>query len=724
MKLQFCRKNTSKDTREQGFYLVLLSGSIVAIFILLGFAVDSGTLFLARARVQRAADAGAYAGMANMIDTLALEGEITASTLISRVENIVKINLRTNGVENSDIILPIEIRLCKDETCPPGSLIDSSETISATNKNVPVAISVNPQTNVPLRILGLFPGYNDQVVGSSSSSGSLATRKPIALAITADMSGSMGAKDIDTGDVTPSGDPIYISRITAFKETLAALTNSLNTEADFVTYTSFAEFGRVHFRIQDPSTPNFEGFKDFVNNDFPTAWGGDTNMALGIKLASNSLSDITDTTHPSVKKVALLFTDGGATAFSAAFVEASPGLQTHQTGGGGGGTYNYDGNPYSRNFNPSNTFSTPLDWQKNYYYVDARGNPATYFQIKEFEIRSDSQGDSFRLTPLYDQSNYSTYFQDYRLYDKDTSSPQSPLHTAASRNDFETEIELTTNFCGNYPLTQPTPLPSYWHNEAWLKSKSIWPINDTTGAFITEDTFPDFVEILNEYTDYKGDTVVGKLYRNVFPPVAGTDAHCLADSAGHGDNNCFWHPQHGDTIIPGINPVCPPEDGTYDSIFPKSQYRSMEYQSKQSTFAEADYARSQGISIYTIGFGTKPRYIRNIDDPGQNINSPGFPQVRDPDGHYRQNHPISHVTAFQEMIWQYGVPEIFMRRLANDRLGKHDPKYQRFNYNVAGDLEGKYIYAKHYSNETAFELKRALTNMVRQIQLDNLKLTQ
>ncbi len=105
---------------DEGFYLTFLAIGLVAIFMIVGLAVDSTALYLHHGRLQRAADAGTIAGALQLI------GGLTPTEVDGISRDVAKDNLLANGVS-------VEDRDIQSEVLPNQSVKDE---ISSDRKSV------------------------------------------------------------------------------------------------------------------------------------------------------------------------------------------------------------------------------------------------------------------------------------------------------------------------------------------------------------------------------------------------------------------------------------------------------------------------------------------------------------------------------------------------------------------------------------------------------------
>ena len=73
----------ARDRRRRGSTMILVLGAMIALIAISALAIDVGIIWAARSQLQNAADAGALAGAASMIDptgpTVTLDAAIDAS---------------------------------------------------------------------------------------------------------------------------------------------------------------------------------------------------------------------------------------------------------------------------------------------------------------------------------------------------------------------------------------------------------------------------------------------------------------------------------------------------------------------------------------------------------------------------------------------------------------------------------------------------------------------
>jgi Flp pilus assembly protein TadG len=315
--------------------LVFFALSLTAIILLCGFAIDSGLLYLAKARISRAVDGAALAAVGNFHQSdVPATNRADVATII---RNFATANFRDLGNIN--------------ETAPEVQVNSTTYTYNFFNPQAPVKDTngayrefvqvtltigaggqiVSAQANARCPVNTFFIGIFGHLTDLKVSSGAVASRNPRLIMVVADRSGSM---------LTPpaSGNPGCVGLAPA----IVTFLNFFDTSSDYIGLVSFAS----NARLEMPLTTNFlyaatndlyEAYDITVNSEAyggQSSWyvpgpdpehnqanyytqgvrrfrfGGQTAADEGIRLALEQMMANSGWSNPDVVKYMVIFTDG------------------------------------------------------------------------------------------------------------------------------------------------------------------------------------------------------------------------------------------------------------------------------------------------------------------------------------------------------------------------------------------------------------------------------
>ena len=334
--------------RQRAQTLVFFALSLTVIILLCGFAIDSGLLYLAKARISRAVDGGALAAVGNFhqSDVLTTNLNDVARTIrnfaasnytdLSTVGNIDNSGNLNNVIE-TNINTTTYNFLFFDPAAPVKDIngayrryIQVTLTIGAGNQIV--SAQVNARCPVHTYFIGIFGHFTDLKVSSSAT----ATRNPRLIMVVADRSGSMLIPPASP-PALPNSNPGCVGLAPA----IVTFLNFFDTSSDYIGMVSFGS----NARLEIPLTTNFlyaatndlyEAYDITTNSESygGNVWyvpgpdpehieanyytqgvrrfrfGGQTAADEGIRLALEQMMANPGWSNPDVVKYMVIFTDG------------------------------------------------------------------------------------------------------------------------------------------------------------------------------------------------------------------------------------------------------------------------------------------------------------------------------------------------------------------------------------------------------------------------------
>jgi Flp pilus assembly protein TadG len=320
--------------RQRAQTLVLFALALTAIILLCGFAIDSGLLFLAKARISRAVDGASLAAVGNFHQSdNATQNGIDVSTIMRNFATANYTDLAT--ITTAPIISNpntttatynfVDIAAGKDANGTYRKFVMVTLTSGAGGQITSAQCSA--RCPVHTYFIGIFGHFADLKV----SSGATATRNPRLIMVVVDRSGSMLVPPA-------SGNPGCVGLAPA----IVTFLNFFDTSSDYIGMVSFAS----NARLEMPLTTNFlyaatnnlyEAYDIVTNSEAyggQSAWyvpgsdpehnqanyytqgvrrfrfGGDTAADEGIRLALEQMMANAGWSNPNVVKYMVIFTDG------------------------------------------------------------------------------------------------------------------------------------------------------------------------------------------------------------------------------------------------------------------------------------------------------------------------------------------------------------------------------------------------------------------------------
>jgi Flp pilus assembly protein TadG len=315
---------------------VFFALALTAIVLLCGFAIDSGLLYLAKARISRAVDGAALAAVGNFhqSDDPATNRALVAQTIrnfaAANYTDLQSIN--TTATEEPGSTVDTYTYNFYDPTSPAQDangayrkFVNVTLTIGAGGQIV--SASANARCPVHTYFIGIFSHFVDLKVSSSA----VATRNPRLIMVVVDRSGSMLIPPA-TGNPGCVGLPAAI----------VTFLNFFDTSADYIGLVSFGSNARLEMPLTtnflDAATNDLYEAYDIVTNTYsyngsqtwyvpgadPEAnapnyytqgvrrfrFGGQTAADEGIRLALEQMMANSGWANPDVVKYMVIFTDG------------------------------------------------------------------------------------------------------------------------------------------------------------------------------------------------------------------------------------------------------------------------------------------------------------------------------------------------------------------------------------------------------------------------------
>ncbi len=315
--------------------LVFFALALTAIVLLCGFAIDSGLLYLAKARISRAVDGAALAAVGNFqqSDVPATNRQLVATIIrnfatanytdlatINTTATEVQVNPTTYTYNFYDPTAP-----AKDPNGAYRRYVQVQLTVGAGGQIT--SATANARCPVHTYFIGIFSHFTDLKVSSAA----VATRNPRLIMVVVDRSGSMLIPPA-------SGNPGCVGLAPA----IVTFLNFFQTSSDYIGMVSFGS----NARLEMPLTTNFlyaatndlYDAYDIVTNSYSyggsQSWyvpgpdpetyqanyystgvrrfrfGGQTAADEGIRLALEQMMANVGWSNPNVVKYMVIFTDG------------------------------------------------------------------------------------------------------------------------------------------------------------------------------------------------------------------------------------------------------------------------------------------------------------------------------------------------------------------------------------------------------------------------------
>ena len=187
-----------QGAQEEGVILVLAAIVLTSLLLLIGFVVDLGRLYHARLELQKAADAGALAGMQSAsIQSDLLTGKTAdqkKAHMESRAREVTRANMVMNGISRFDPARDIVVQYIDSE--------DPKVALARMNVSAQAQIPFLLMNRLPPGMFGLTESNDTIMLGATAS-----TVRPVAnIVLILDISKSMNcpaSKDDDCVCLTP-----------------------------------------------------------------------------------------------------------------------------------------------------------------------------------------------------------------------------------------------------------------------------------------------------------------------------------------------------------------------------------------------------------------------------------------------------------------------------------------------------------------------------------------
>jgi Flp pilus assembly protein TadG len=369
-KLPLYRKPRAKRAQTVVFFILALT----AIVLLCGFAIDSGLLYLAKARISRAVDGAALAAVGNFhqSDDPATNRMLVAQTIrnfaAANYTDLSTINATaTENEVNSTTYTYNFYDPASPAQDPNGAYRRFVQvTLNTGSGGDVVTASCNARCPVHTYFIGIFNHITDLKVSSSA----VASRSPRLIMVVVDRSGSM---------LIPLSNGLNPGAV-GLAPAIVTFLNFFDTSSDYIGLVSFGSNARLEFGLTtnflDAATNDLYETYDIVTNSEAyagnTTWyvpgadpeaasanyytagvrrlrfGGQTAADEGIRLALEQMMDNAGFSDPSVVKYLVIFTDGAWNTTRT--LAAAPGYTNIITGPPSGstviGTNFYNGSNY------------------------------------------------------------------------------------------------------------------------------------------------------------------------------------------------------------------------------------------------------------------------------------------------------------------------------------------------------------------------------------------
>lgn len=269
-------KRAGRRTRarrgEDGIFLLIVAGIFFGLLAVLGFAIDSGNLYRAQMRMQRAVDAGVVSGIYLLTTPGPVPAERTA-------RSITELNLNRTGLKNVSVSV----------TRPRAG-----------------ELRVAAEADVGLLLLGSIPGFGNRSRVSASALGeSSSTQQKVAIELVLDITGSMNcpARGFCSLGCTQTDTCPRPTRLDALKQAAVTFVNQFDEETTKFGLVTFSASAQVRWPINSAFS---KGELATIINGLHAIGG--TNITDGVSLGKNQLH------HAQIdqdyKKIFVLVTDG------------------------------------------------------------------------------------------------------------------------------------------------------------------------------------------------------------------------------------------------------------------------------------------------------------------------------------------------------------------------------------------------------------------------------
>ncbi len=274
--------NSSRQAAKGAQITFTFATAIMAIFALMGLALDCGMMFADKGRLNKAVDAASLAATKNLSKT---DEEIRQI-----VQNIAKANYIGTTYYSSiyaQLVSNIDT-ITKDS--PPGIYVEIDRTV----RYPAVLVDVKMVTQHHTHFMRIFPIDTFKVMPMMASA--QAIRYPLIVGIIIDRSGSMQ----DNGGET------------TVRATMPQFLDYFDEKMDYVGIYSYSATGyrEMSFRTNFVATGS-----DLVTDTAKLQFGGYTNPAEGIRACLDDMQGVTGFNESGVKKVIVFLTDGQFNTF-------------------------------------------------------------------------------------------------------------------------------------------------------------------------------------------------------------------------------------------------------------------------------------------------------------------------------------------------------------------------------------------------------------------------
>lgn len=346
MYLRNYTKKILEDRSESGVYMVIVAGTLISMLAILGYAIDSGTLYQNEINLKRATSAAAISAAS----VLAIQennfcnpgGNPALDALASETaRRTIRENLTLNGFSNAEATQAVNNAVINvvrgDGSGNPCGLTDLTDINSGTVFNPLFAVQVSTSIDADLILMDFASGANNMQSTSASSS----RIKPAVITAILDTSGSMNCSDGPLVPNDPCDDSSPTSRIKVLKNAFKNnFLNFLDPGRDYLTVVTFnrhadVKYNRFPWANPIPNNP-IGGFHKGnvewqIDNNIST--GNATNIIDGLVAGGNTAFRLLNATGmEEFESAYVLFTDGAPTAgrfiFTAPIVSPTGDLRT------------------------------------------------------------------------------------------------------------------------------------------------------------------------------------------------------------------------------------------------------------------------------------------------------------------------------------------------------------------------------------------------------------
>ncbi len=352
---QLSTKPIKKNQKGQALVLITLSAAALMAFT--GLGIDAANMYLRKAKLQAAIDAGTIAGITKLVARVSESADLSEQDISVEVaENIAKQVAAFNMKE---------MRLVEGSLDAIETQVNAEGSIDSNTRAI--TLDVSATISIKTLLLGVLTQLSSSVDATATGTG---RRNPAIVSLVLDRSGSMRCN---------GGCP---QKLEDMKTAAKSFVDSFVTNVDQMALISFNGVATVDFNMSVLTSSVKNNLKNAIDDINADGW---TNISEGIELGRVAIETIVNANQSAAKDAVesiVLMTDGAPTTIRGNWQNVSTGGGPPLTPNTPGGDRIYYSLPYSNNFNDrmhdqnqaNHACGRIRDCLEDFSYLDSKGN--------------------------------------------------------------------------------------------------------------------------------------------------------------------------------------------------------------------------------------------------------------------------------------------------------------------------------------------------------------